>query len=109
MKGLECCSAMSGEKCRKCPYSSECLDENFPVGMSHLAADALWLLKTDGCENCAMAVEDRQMVVRCKDCKWAEVSDNERTWCDHVDHDFCHNNDWFCADGQKKDGGDNAE
>ena len=45
-------------------------------------------------------------VVRCKDCRWAEVSDNEHTWCDHVDHEFCHKNDWFCADGERKEGRD---
>ena len=44
------------------------------------------------------------IIVRCKDCRWAEVSDNEHTWCDHVDHEFCHKNDWFCADGERKVG-----
>ena len=41
--------------------------------------------------------------VRCLDCKWAEASDSQHTWCDHVDHDFCHDNDWFCADGERKE------
>lgn len=41
-------------------------------------------------------------IVRCKECRWAEVSDSEHTWCDHVDHEFCHNNDWFCADGERQ-------
>jgi hypothetical protein len=45
IKGLECCSAMSGDACRKCPYSHECLDTNLPYGTSHLANDALYLLK----------------------------------------------------------------
>ena len=62
------------------------------------------LKEQDNCENCSIAIEDRQPVIRCKDCKWAELSDNEHTWCDHVDHDFCHNNDWFCADGERKEG-----
>ena len=44
----------------------------------------------------------RDELVRCKDCKWAETSDNQNTWCDHVDHDFCHDNDWFCADGERR-------
>lgn len=48
-------------------------------------------------------LKEQPEIVRCKDCKWAEVSDNEHTWCDHVDHEFCHNNDWFCADGEKGD------
>lgn len=37
---------------------------------AHMVADALALLKEqDNCENCAVAIEDRQPVVRCKDCK----------------------------------------
>ena len=43
------------------------------------------------------------VLVRCEDCKWAEISDSQHTWCDHVDHEFCHDNDWFCADGERKE------
>lgn len=45
IKGLECCSEMSGDECRECPYGRECLDNDLPYGMPHLAADALALLK----------------------------------------------------------------
>ena len=45
IKGLECCAEMSGDECRKCPYGDECLVPDFPCGMSHLAADALALLR----------------------------------------------------------------
>ena len=45
IKGLECCAAMSGDECKECPYSKECLDTDLPYGMPHLAADALALLK----------------------------------------------------------------
>lgn len=45
INGLECCSAMSGDECRKCPYCRECFDTNWPYGTSHLANDALFLLK----------------------------------------------------------------
>lgn len=82
------------------------------VELQEGVADAISLLKdqqnvisglkviNDGlCE----AVTEQKQIVRCKDCKWAEVSDNEHTWCDHVDHEFCHNNDWFCADGERND------
>lgn len=41
LKGLECCCAMSGHECRKCPYSDECIGIDQPYGMAHLAADAL--------------------------------------------------------------------
>lgn len=45
IKGLECCSAMSGDECRKCPYNDECLNTDPPIGTAHLAANALALLK----------------------------------------------------------------
>lgn len=45
IKGLECCAMMSGDACQKCPYENECWDTNLPVGMSHLAANALALLQ----------------------------------------------------------------
>ena len=53
--------------------------------------------------NVVCLLKEQEAVVRCKDCRWAEVSDNEHTWCDHVDHEFCHKNDWFCADGERKE------
>ena len=45
IKGLECCCAISGDDCRKCPYGNECRDTDLPYGMPHLAADVLALLK----------------------------------------------------------------
>lgn len=45
LKGLECCCAMSGYKCRQCPYSDECIDTAQPYGMAHLAVDALELIQ----------------------------------------------------------------
>lgn len=47
IKGLECCSQMTGEACRKCPYSSECVagEATYQTGTAHLASDALALLK----------------------------------------------------------------
>lgn len=50
IKGLECCSAMSGDECRKCPYGHECRDTDLPYGMPHLAADALAMLKKQEAE-----------------------------------------------------------
>lgn len=45
IKGLECCAAMSGDKCRECPYRHECLDTVLLYGIPHLAANALALLQ----------------------------------------------------------------
>lgn len=45
LKGLECCSAMSGHECRKCPYSDECIGVEIPYGMGHLAGNAFELIQ----------------------------------------------------------------
>ena len=45
IKGLECCAAMSGDECNKCPYGDECVDTDLLYGIPHLASDALALLK----------------------------------------------------------------
>jgi Zn finger protein HypA/HybF involved in hydrogenase expression len=45
------------------------LDELMP-GCAELVRDAIALLKKQNdCENCAIAIEDRQPVIRCKYCK----------------------------------------
>lgn len=61
--------------------------------------DAISLLKEqDNCENCAIAIEDRQPIVRCKDCKKRYKKScgyfyaDGRIMCD----------DWFCADGERR-------
>ena len=101
IKGLEICYCPPS-KCEDCPYDGveNCNDT--------LCLDALSILKEqDNCENCAIAIEDRQLVVRCKDCKhWLPT--------DRFDHDYhsgrgqCEWNcwvrdfDWFCADGERR-------
>ena len=73
-----------------CPYykNTNCLEL--------LRKDALILLKEqDNCENCAIAIEDRQPVVRCKNCKHHLECDY---WIENGD-------DWFCADGERKSNG----
>ena len=60
------------------------------------ARDAIALLKEkNGCENCAIAIEDRQPVVRCKDCKHYMTI---HCTCDGC----CISDDWFCADGKRR-------
>ena len=62
--------------------------------------DALKLLKEqNACENCAMAIEDRVMVIRCKDCRYHG----------NIDEDYCQcleqetNNDFFCWYGERRE------
>lgn len=48
-----------------------------------------------------------QEIVRCKDCKHGEKPQTFRyypeiTWCNK--HSTSHNDDWFCADGERRDG-----
>ena len=76
--------------------------------MEELMADAYALLKEqDGCENCAIAIEDRQPVVYCKDCKyWLPMNRFDPDY--HPGRGQCELNcwirdsDWFCADGERR-------
>ena len=47
-------------------------------------------------------LKEQEAVVRCKDCKHKEksVSPSWEAWCNRL-HCGC-DNDWFCADGEKK-------
>ena len=72
--------------------------------------NALALLKEqDNCENCAIAIEDRQPIVRCKDCKYAHKTyDGDCKYCDMFTDDDGNpieryrSGDWFCADGERR-------
>ncbi len=108
IKGLECLTNddpyMATIACdeKKCPYAGI---QDCNLAIWH---DALELLKQDGCENCAMAVEDRQMVVRCKDCRWWEDGRCENDYVhqqiydDGCYPDFHTDSEWFCAEGERR-------
>lgn len=57
------------------------------------------LNEQENCENCAIAIEDRQPIVRCKECKHGEPGAcGDGVDCDGVWHD----DEWFCADGERR-------
>ena len=64
LKGLECCAATNSDECRKCPYSDECWIDSL-YGISHLAGDALALLKE---QEPVKAVADGEDSFICNNC-----------------------------------------
>ena len=62
----------------------------------------LTLLKEqDNCENCAIAVEDRQPIVRCKDCRYHNSEpDTHGDYCDKIH--WSKGPNWFCGDGKRR-------
>ena len=89
--------------------SKEVKEQHYPVQLS--ASDVekiLSLLKEqNGCENCAIAIEDRQPVVRCKDCKHKGQTIHQKDGtniivCWNQGYGIHHPIDWFCADGERK-------
>ena len=72
--------------------------------------NAIALLKEqNGCENCAIAIEDRLTVVRCKDCRyWTSEKILEyhicKRWKKTGVKNFATAWNWFCADGERKEG-----
>ena len=74
-----------------------------------LIDETLVLLKEqDNCENCAIAIEDRQPIVRCKDCKHYRINtvypgtNMIMTYCAKTGIAES-KPEWFCADGLVKD------
>lgn len=74
------------------------------------------LQEQNNCKNCAIAIEDRQPIVRCKDCKHRPKEPNWKTYKNGFDIEFpegskcpcqCSDeyyswypkDDWFCANG----------
>lgn len=49
-------------------------------------------------------------LVRCKDCKNAVVYDGNEVICTHIDSNGNdkHSNDWFCADGERREENENG-
>ena len=85
IKGLECCNQVE-EGCEVCPYYND-----FNGCMLELREDALALLK------------EQEAVIRCKDCKHYNIIGCSKGfgWCER--YDIGHADDWFCADGERKD------
>ena len=67
-----------------------------------LISDAVKLLKEqDNCENCSIAIEDRQPVVRCKDCEHSKSYSNGKMFGCEFGNGL-REPDWFCADGERR-------
>lgn len=92
------------------PSTAEMFDSYYGI-----LNDAIALLKEqDNCENCAITIEDRQPIVRCKDCKHSTIHCIESILGEPL-YD-CHNPNWnyddiptmkwnwFCADGEREEG-----
>lgn len=94
INALARCESYGYCKDMDCPYykNTHCLEL--------LRKDALTLLKEqDNCENCAIAIEDRQPVVRCKECKYWRQLYGDRPFYSHIGCCDC-NDMWRSLDGE---------
>lgn len=81
------------------------------IKVGQTISDALSLLKEqDNCENCAIAIEDRQLVVRCKDCvNWipgtiTDKDDFVPPKCGKYHQMVGHSADDYCSLAERKEG-----
>ena len=99
IKGLEICTTRPCY-CKNCPYIQDCALDSQQLMEEALAL----LLEQNNCENCAIAIEDRQPVVRCKDCKhscdYTDIFPDHAYKC--IKNGGYHNDCWFCADGERR-------
>ena len=99
----------------ECPYFDLCTKYEKRVVFQPLIRDALAMLKEQNdCENCAIAIEDRQPVVRCRECRYSihyYGRFNNQYVCKRRMDAFGkipeadlkgHNGNWFCADGEMR-------
>ena len=102
-QGLRCCKHLDCQE--ECPYFTDCneLQDSMFTGIAHDALSVIEGLQAE-IEQLNRFVNgfsrDAMPVVRCKDCKHY---DSETQSClDGLDGIF--QPDWFCADGERKDG-----
>ena len=86
-------------------FKAYCTSDAYDHEMLKAVLDLL--KEQENCENCAIAIEDRQPIVRCKDCKHGRRMKTENgieVYCENnrIERIFCEQ-DWFCADGRKND------
>ena len=108
---LRCCAAFA---CNKCPMYriKRCVTRSLSASADlienqqrHIEA----LMKANDSLKDAIARRDKQIAVRCRECKQGEVDDP-----DFPDQYYCHagcgwnNGDFYCAYGEREEGADNG-
>ena len=77
------------------------IDYGEPIADYGFYYEVIALLKEqNNCENCAIAIEDRQPIVRCKYCKYLNTPANGVPFCKRIKKFV--DADWFCADGKRR-------
>ena len=66
------------------------------------------IIDEQNCEKVIALMKEQEAVVRCKDCCMGEPYPREtgKTWCHLMSEP--HKDDWYCADGTRKDGENNV-
>ena len=72
----------------------------YSMGWNH----AMNVMKSALHNNDALPAADVVPVVLCKDCKYSAVDYENRRYCKLVTYYNHVPDDWFCADGERKDG-----
>ena len=110
---LRLCAENAG--CNECPIGLD--DPDCIEKMAGLSADLIEnqqrhieaLMKANDSLKDAIARRDKQIAVRCRECKQGEVDDP-----DFPDQYYCHagcgwnNGDFYCAYGEREEGADNG-
>ena len=104
------CAECNGDGC---PYLIDGWCDQDKIGAD--AAEALEALLQTCAEWTARYEAERDKnkdavpVVRCEECRWALLAPQRQTaTCMKRRLPYTHDYDWFCADGERKDGADDA-
>jgi len=91
---------------------TEYVKKSSVIGLAHKLAFGRILTdrEVEVVEMVVNSVSDDALVdlVRCGECKHREEEVGGLFWCERV-QDFISNQEWFCADGERKGGADDGE
>ena len=97
---IKCLGYCSNDCSQNCPYF------NVDGCIALLASDALALIKAqqETIDELISADKALKEIVRCKDCKYLLEHDSYEWECEKKFGWFPVKPDWFCADGERKEG-----
>lgn len=90
IKGLVCCSRLSGWSCKECPYEKENCENISPVCTGKLANDALMVLtENNKCENCYL-IKLFEKTPTCNTCSIRAICKYVPDWGEQVRYNCPH-------------------
>ena len=90
------------EECHECPFQLKFKDDEVDPWYMRRCVIMQRNIEYPRPEWCPL--KEQPDIVRCRDCKYCEYPQSEKEWC-KKGHLHGNAENWFCADGERKDDG----